>query len=384
VPVELLHPNLATDSAIAKRVQDELVPLIRHVRKDRRTLRETWLRYWRIWGATPDQESYHGRIQTYIPVARRELEAWTHRICRDLFPSDEWFSLRALRQSVEKKTPVLRALLDFYFTKHMQLRRHSKPFVRQLVTLGTSPVKVGWRTDERTLPILRELLSQEGEPVGLEWVEEKVLDYIGPTFHPVDLFSWYVWPVTVTDVDDATLIFEDLLLSDARLHALARTPVNRDDEDLGMLYANVDELLERKRAGDQRDRVDAERRRLSDKGFTHPLDAALPSVFWPNDVTECLWKADLEEDAVTRRYLVVVGADDIPLRVQRNPFLHGRSPWLCGKFLEVENEFYGRAMLETVDKLQYFVNDIANQASDALVWSLNPGRSGSRSRAGST
>ena len=49
----LLQPNLADEKRIITRCTEELVPLIRHVRRDRKTLRETWLRYLRIWGAVP-------------------------------------------------------------------------------------------------------------------------------------------------------------------------------------------------------------------------------------------------------------------------------------------------------------------------------------------
>src|SRR5439155_4738552 len=213
-----------------------------------------------------------------------------------------------------------------------------------------------------------------GETIGMELVEEKVLRYLGPTFQPIDLHAWYAWPVTVTDVDDLTLQFEDLLLSEARLKLLTRTPVNAADPDLGMLYdpKAVKQLLDQRRAKDQRDRVEAERRRLSDKGFQHPLDASLPEPLQPFDVTQCLWRADLEDAGISRQYLVCLGADDLTLRVQRNPWWHQRSPYLVGKFTEVINEFYGRSLIEQVDKLQYFVNDVANQSSDALVWSLNP------------
>ena len=56
--------------------------------------------------------------------------------------------------------------------------------------------------------------------------------------------------------------FEDLLLSESRLKLLARTPVNAADPELGMLYdpKAVKQLLEQRRAKDQRDRVEAENR----------------------------------------------------------------------------------------------------------------------------
>src|SRR5438552_8651162 len=137
-----LTENLATHKDVREKITKQLVPVLRHTRNDRRTLRETWMRYWRIWSVLPDQEAYKGRVQNYIPVARRICEQWVQRILQALFPSEEWFGVRALRQSVERREVLVRAHFKYYFEKHMKLRRHARPFVRQLVTLGTSPVKV--------------------------------------------------------------------------------------------------------------------------------------------------------------------------------------------------------------------------------------------------
>src|SRR5712692_35102 len=100
-----LYENLASDSTVQDRLKKEFFPVVRHTRTDRRTMRETWMRYWRIWSVIPDQEAYKGRVQNYIPVARRVVEQWVQRILQSLFPSEEWFGVRALRQSLERRTP---------------------------------------------------------------------------------------------------------------------------------------------------------------------------------------------------------------------------------------------------------------------------------------
>jgi len=68
------HPNLALDSEVKRTITRDLLPLLRHTRQNRRTLREQWLRYYRIWAVTPDQEAYQGRVQNYIPMGRRICE----------------------------------------------------------------------------------------------------------------------------------------------------------------------------------------------------------------------------------------------------------------------------------------------------------------------
>lgn len=367
----LLYENWATRADVRATIERDLVPLMRHTRRDRRTLGEAWLRYWRIWSVQPDQEAYQGRIQNYIPVARRIAEQWVERLMQVLFPQSELFGVRALRHSLERREPLLRALYTYYFEKHMRIRRRARPWVRQLVTLGTSPVKVVWKITEREMPVLHEILNDNGETLGVQHRLERVLDYIGPTFEPVDVFSFYAWPPVVTDIDDATIAFEDLLLDRETCRTKGNRLLDDDEPDLGYEWENVQELFDKAAVADDRNKVEAERRRLRDKGFTHPTDADLPRELQPLDVTECVWQTDLDGSG-RRRWLIVLGGDDIPLRVQPVPWFHGKAPWLVGKFLEVENEFYGRSIMEVLDKLQYFTNDVANQASDALVWSLNP------------
>src|SRR5215475_462720 len=373
--------NLARDPEIQARIRDELLPLIRRTRDDRSLLRDRWLRYYRIWSLRHDYgQGYKGRTNTYFPIGRRWIEQWVTRIKRDLFPDNDWFACRALRKDFESRVPAKVALQKYWMRRYMRLRRHSLPFLRQLVTYGTSPVRNVWRVLEHEQPALRDILDDDGSPSGdtIETIE-KVADFLGPTFEPVDLFAFYVWPVTASSVDTASLVFEDRCVQRAHIQRLASTPLDRSNPKNGNVYENLDELLEvYESAGQSRGssyagglKYDALSIRLADKGFTAPLDQNLPMALRPLDITEGSWLADLEGEGAMR-YLVTLGADTVPLRVQRRPFWHGGPQWLCGRFVEVAEEFYGRGLPEIFDYIQYFVNDLGNQSGDAFVWSTNP------------
>jgi hypothetical protein len=367
--------NLALDPEIAYRAKTELCPLLPRVRDDRNLLRSRWLRFYRIWSVTHDVQGYRGRTNTYFPVGRRWIEQWVTRLKRDLFPDADWFACKALREDFEARVPAKVALQKYWMRRHMRLRRHAMPWLRQLVMLGTSPVRNVWRCVEHEQTALRDVLGDDGAPSGrtIETLE-KVADFLGPTFEPVDLFAFYVWPTTASGVDTASLVFEDRCVSRAHLRALADKPLDPANESRGTVYENTDLLFglydrtfEARDAG----KWDALSQRLADKGFTSPLDMSLPAALRPLDITECTWLADLEGDEV-KPYLVTIGADTIPLRIQARPYWHGGGPWLAGRFVEVTEEFYGRGLPEMFDFLQYFVNDLGNQAGDAFVWSTNP------------
>src|SRR5215470_1361496 len=374
--------NLALDPDIVARVRHELVPLVRRTRQERNgVLRERWLRYYRIWSVRHDQQGYRGRTNTYFPLGRRWIEQWVTRLKRDLFPDQDWFACRALREDFEARVPAKVALQKYWMRRHMRLRKHALPWLRQLVTYGTSPVRNVWRAVEHEQTVIRDVLDDDGTPSGrtVEQVE-KVADFLGPTFEPVDLFAFYVWPPTAAGLEDATLAFEDRCVPRSRVYALAERPLDPSKPDNGNVYEGVgtlvdlyDSAIANRTGGGTRnpEKYDALAQRLADKGFTAPLDQNLPAALRPLDLTECMWTVDLEDDEPAR-YLVTLGADELPLRVQRRPFFHGGTQWLCGRFVQVAEEFYGRGLCELFDYMQYFVNDLGNQSGDAFIWSTNP------------
>ena len=374
--------NLARDPEIALRIKQELVPLMKRTRDDRNgVLRERWLRYYRIWSVRHDQQGYRGRTNTYFPVGRRWIEQWVTRLKRDLFPDQDWFACKALREDFENRVPAKVALQKYWMRRYMRLRKHALPWLRQLVMYGTSPVRNVWRVLEHEQTVLHDVLDDEGAPSGKTVEEvEKVADFLGPTFEPVDLFAFYVWPATADGIDTASLVFEDRCVPRSRVYALANRPLDaRDPKTSGNVYENVDELaalydaaLGRTGSGRDADKYSALSQRLADKGFTAPLDDNVPAALRPLDITECMWTVDLEGDGEPARYLVTLGADTIPLRVQRRPFWHGGTSWLVGRFVQLPEEFYGRGLPELFDYMQYFNNDLGNQSGDAFVWSTNP------------
>ena len=372
--------NLATDPEVQRRIRQELCPLVTRTRDERMVLRDRWLRYYRIWSLRHDVQGYRGRTNTYFPIGRRWIEQWVNRLKRDLFPDNDWFACRALAEDFEKRVPAKVALMKYWFRRYMRLRRHALPFLRQLVMYGTSPARNVWRCLEHEQPALRDILDDDGAPTGkTKQVIETVADFLGPTFEPVDLFAFYVWPVTSSSVDSATLAFEDRCVTRAHVEELANRPLDPGNAKSTTVYENLPELLElydqaissRGSSYSGGRKYDALAIRLADKGFTAPLDQNLPAALRPLDVTECSWTVDLEGTGA-ERYLVTLGADTVPLRVQRRPFFHGGTQWLCGKFVEIAEEFYGRGLPEIFDYIQYFVNDLGNQSSDAFVWSTNP------------
>ena len=367
-----LHPNLAADSSLRLRVEASLLPRLQRIRDDRSTYTDTWLRYWNIWSSERDaNQAYVGRSKTYLSIGRRIIENWVQKLKISLFPNDEWHSVIALREAFEQRVPVVRALNDYFLRKYMSVERKSGPYLRQLVTLGTSPSSTVWRYDSRVLPVLKDVLDSDGNLTGRQIRSlENVIDYIGPTFRLVDLFSWYIDPVTVLDVNDASVIFEDMLLPVERLIAMAASPINPDDESMGVEVENIREVLALEPTGPEtKDKFSSLILRLQRKGFSRPSSFSPKNA--PFDCTAVWVKADYDDTGLSWWRISVV-ADKVITKIQKNPFWIGTTSYLAGKFIEVQSEFYGRALPEVFAPMQYFLNDVANQSNDALVWCMNP------------
>src|SRR5215475_12448897 len=265
--------NLALGPEIVTRVKNELVPLVKRTRQDRQVLRERWLRYYRIWGLRHDYQGYRGRTNTYFPLGRRWIEQWVTRLKRDLFPDQDWFACRALREDFEARVPAKVALQKYWMRRHMRLRKHALPWLRQLVMYGTSPVRNVWRAVEHEQTVIRDVLDDDGSPSGrtVEQVE-KVADFLGPTFEPVELFAFYVWPPTAAGLDDCTLSFEDRCVPRSRVYALANKPLDPSNPKAGNVYEGVDELVALYHRGTQT--------RRGGKAGQTPKKNAAPAIPW--------------------------------------------------------------------------------------------------------
>lgn len=393
-------PNLATDAEVRRIWKEELGPghLTERVRDDRRArLHAKWLRHDRIWHADLGGEhGYHGRLATYLPVGRRVLENWVQKLKADLFPrSGRWFMAEPNSIANEPDVPTIEHLYT-RFLHQMQLKRKTSAGLRQLVTLGTSPRALGWRTSERMIPRLQKAMSNGGPPAVSEMLV-KATDYLGPTYRVVDLFLWYVWPYTVLDVKDATLVFEDLLLDHADILGLANTPVDAADPEAGMLFEDKKAItqlladLDKEQAKSGRsaaDKFEAEKERLARRGLRSRTDVMTDDPHRPVDACRGYWYGTVESDtdeeqdpetgamgkveAHPRWYQFVVLADELVVQWRRAPWWHLLPDYLATKFIERDNDFYGHSLCDVFDRLQYFTNDIMNQAGDALTWGMNP------------
>jgi hypothetical protein len=381
MPEPVLSPNLAKKAKFRNWFKKEIAGHIKAVRDDRNAvLRPQWLRYRRMWTLRGTEQSYHGRLKLYIPTAHRIAENWEQKLKNDLFPqSGKWFKCKADSTVDEEKAQEIQTMMGKALMGKMAIKHKFPPLLRNLLVVGTSPVEIGWLHKERAIPTLQTIMEQ-GKPVTQE-VMRSVVQYLGPTFRNIDPFLFYVYPSTVQFVHEASLVFEDMMVDYATIKRQSQTPIDPTDEDLGNQVENFAAVKEYYKSRNDSDKFQAEQIRLAERGLKSRSEKGKEDPNRPMDLTVGYWQGTLleEEDEEGESvpepptwYKFMLCGDDILVSLRQNPWWDQEPSYLCAKFSELHNEFWGYGLMFLLDHLQYFQNDIWNQTGDGLVFSLNP------------
>jgi hypothetical protein len=369
--IRLPYKNLAKDPDILRMVESELVPLLQQIRDNRIRLEEKWQRYYRIWNCELDKNSYSGRSKIYLAAARATCETWTSAIVRDFYPaSDNWFEVINVDQVAdEMRADSLEHLFYYFFKKQQKLKSDSLPLIRQLVTYGTSPGKLMFADKDQMVTALK--LMKDGK--SYEKVTQNVKYQYGPMFRPRSIFNFYAWPETAPDVQEADVAFEDIEVSLAHIREMAAKPMNPKNEDLGMVYEVPEEVYTSTGSSERnRDWFRFRKEKLQKMGIsTDPSDRWSDLGRDKRNLTECYWRRDIDGTG-EKEWLLTIINDWNVVRIQENPYWHKQKPFFVPRLLRVIDEFYGRGIMDTIDRVQYMINDMVNQTMDSVQYELNP------------
>ena len=347
------YKNYAGDAETARRAVTLALPMLTHVRRNRQTIDKKAFRRYNQWALVTDDRFYVGRANTYIPAVRRGVERLVSGTIRETFPSDEWWDVQATAPEFEKNLDGQRALLRQQL-RQMGVKRLARPAYRQAFLCGLTPVRVGWKTVERTESAIGQ--GPEGKGFGVT-TRRRVL-YNGPEFEPVDFFSFGVYPMTGLRLEDALLVYEDAVVSLDELKA------DRDN------YTNLARAKSAAGSGTSgSEALQQRQQRLRQLGITEDELTDGQFAF----VTHCYLSAfDLKDSfrLGPEPVILTLAWEEIPIRLQRNAY--GRAPYLEVRDSEMIGEHWPHARTEATDRLQIHLNDVSNQDADASSFANNP------------
>ena len=359
---ELIFDSMSADD----RAKAEDVIRKYHAAKDStQTLRQTnWPKFYKTYIQEHDtavKYSYRSRI--YIPLVFSRIRVLVPYIMQTIFSSDPAFKLKDCTGMKSEEKQAIEKVIEVQNEKN-DLYSRLKTFVLNMAIYGTAVGKVYWERDVepevKTRSVKKLKYAEIGGvsiPVGWQTVEENYsenrVNFDGPVFAPIDLNDFYIDPKA--DKLDGFWKIHIVKKTIKDLVAANRKKGDRIYKNLNMLRiaaANSSGSSEEERLKDDRKQpqgVNVDSGRLPTKQITL-------AEYW-------------SADGKTMR---VVALDyGILIRETKNPFDHGRSPFVFARYMEVPGQFYGMGIPEIIYGLQQNVNTITNQRNDNLNIILN-------------
>lgn len=372
----ILTKNFAEDPEISGRAAQHVKKLWEQVVRNRQALDDRFYQFFNIWNTVFDIRYYEGHSQVYSPALRKNVEFAVRNLRRNLFPTDDYFSVEPVTEEERPQVEKLKRFMTWQQTNKIQLKRYVTPFLRQLCMYGWSPIKVVWDREskkvythekETKIKTKMELDPMTGTKVPVYAGEEQIISQVEreiktkdhPTFLPIDIFSFYVYPWTCWDVKDAQAVMEELLVGK---HDLLNKEKSGD-------YVNVDRIINTPTTSPTSKRVYSKEQRLFRLGFDTNLITEVPK--W--NLIEFWGKFDLHDDGNEIDCVITVSdGAEVCLQVRQNPYYDQEPPYAVAKLDELVGEFYGHGLIEPLQALQYLLNDTKNQANDVMIYSLSP------------
>ena len=309
--------NLADDKTIRKRAEDLVFPVYQWVRKDRTTLEDRWTQFWNMWKVFVDIRYYQGQSNIYLPIIRRNTEEGIQNITTKLFPTDDFLGVIGMPGTPATYAAAVKDMLVYQMLEEMRLPLEIKPCLRDMLICGTNVGKLYFD------PFLR-----------------------CPKINALSLLEdFYLYPTTVSDIDEAMITFERLIIDRFELERMA---------DIGK-YINIDELPEEGSSESDTPR--------KEKSIDNTLDRNKQLATY--DLVESWTEMELEGG---EREPVCISFDptkEVILQITPSPLKYKTpsgemmafKPYVGMPLLKNPKSFYGHSIYEVSQRLQYALND---------------------------
>lgn len=362
--------NFADDPDSRHWLDVNVASLLNIVRGEYTAQHESWGDIRRMGNLTRDNNAaYEGKSQAYLPIYQSARETKVSHISQGLFPSDTYIDARSVIPDISPELEqTVKQWMMFHLEQSMRLRAELKPWLRNLLDYGLSVGKVWW--EKPPVPQRQTKLKR------LPGIESMLLDYApapsfsneGPRFKARNIFSWYVWPVSVNSIEEASIVFEDIQVSKQFVDEMASRK----------LWCNVEQALAGGNFPDSNTRIQEQLAEVANMTTAASNYQAGDLANW-RTLTECWFRMPVPaalyrpgETVGSAVPVKVIFVGSIPVEARRNPFWHQQPPYVMRRINEVPDSFFSTGMGRTVSSLQYLANDFMNQTNDNGIYGLNP------------
>lgn len=349
---------------LKRALADNLGPRIIDMRQRRRTVDQEDLNVYAMWGAKHTRQQYKSdTFNYYIPIGRRAIERNVTRATQMLYPATDYFEVYpgdeiSLKAGAQAES--VRAYMTYVTSQRMKMRRTITQLVRCLYLYKRAILK-------NTVSVIDVPKVQYGGFSG-------GLKQIWPACRAVDPFSFYVWPETATDPEDAELFCEDVMMPWSVYKAnVARGVCDAIDKDdltapewpyhltERLAYAGItDPTRGSDGSGSTSPLVDARgnpmasEKKRPDEGFVA--------------VTEIWFKMESRWQQGWLAWNVRNG----PRMTRLNRSQYPDPPYRMGIARPIPNQHYTSGLGNDIEAMQVWFNDVVNQSEESRAVAAQP------------
>jgi hypothetical protein len=329
--------------------------------------------YWAIYNCEIDGNNYYnGNSDLYVPIVHVGIEAIKTRMMGQLFPQSGRY-VDVTSSDMELPRGVTALLEDYVRQTHLRTR-HIAGLIRNGRIEGQYNLYVDWNRASRWVvsrETVRPRIVLPGMPqpidaldAGPQEVEGIVIEEIRdqhPTVEVLHDTDVLIRPQTANSIDDALRQGGDVTIirrwtKETLEDLLERKMVRRraTEELLEISTREDDEYWRRS----EKELIDAAGIRLAEGGMK------IFQVYETWQLEECD-----KEQRLTKTYY---GGYDLVLSDRRNPMWNDRCQLISAPVAKQSGVAKGISPVKPVASLQYFANQIAQQAADSATYSMMP------------
>lgn len=347
------------------KIKKHLLDLYNDVEKgfiDQRDRADETLDYWDIynckWGV---KQNYQGNSHIFLPMVMSAVDARKTRFTNQMFPRGGRY-VEAVTENGDIPHATM-ALAEHYIEKS-KIRTEIAPAVCKNGDIeGQINVYVGWGSTSR------HVVTREKKGISIGGVEVKGVDDIddineeivideGPTVEVLCDSDILVLPTSADSIEDALESSGSVTIQRRWSKAKIREAMTNGDV--------VDKLGEA---------LLKEMNKKNDMGRANQQKAHADAAGIKEDGKYCLvyetW-SKLKVDGLWRLCRIYFGGDKTILGAKMCPYWNDRCPLISVPVEKVSGTFKGISKVRPTCDLQYYANDIINEAADSATYSMLP------------
>ena len=364
--------NFADDAKAKAWIEDNLIPLVTDAENMGSEQRAEWSAIREmLYLRHSAKRGYKGESDAFLPIYAKASDTRTSHMSRALFPTDQVVDV--VKEDDQGTEPggtgdeeAVKAWMQYQIEREAKLRLNMKKFLRQLNDYGFSVAKVYWHKpqDADKQVKLEKVLTLDGT-----YGNMSAANCEGLRFLTRDVFGFYMWPTTVDDASQASLMFETMQVSkqDADLRFKNGTWKNEAEAGFPDTSAEYEQDLQ------QNSEL------VTGEGATPANSSSRGELGTWGYAKECWFRmpvpAALYGPGETKGSPVpvkVVLVNGVPVEATRNPFWHQKAPYVTHALNQRPASAYGVGLGRMGLELQTLINDTANQTQDNVTYGLNP------------